>query len=180
MDAIEIRRLKHGDESEYRRTHLRSLEVYPDHFGTLFEEQSAKPRLQFEDFVQNSDPDNFVFGAFCDTELAAIAGFRRGDRQKTRHRGEIVQVFVDPKFQGRNIGESLLRAVIQAAFSIPGIESLELSLVADNEKAERLYKKVGFETYGIRHGYFKQGEQSWDQRFMEMSKETYFAKMSSN
>lgn len=180
MDAMEIRRLGSGDESEYRRIHLRSLEIFPDNFGTLFAEQRAKPRLQFEDFIANNDPDNFVFGAFRGTELAAIAGFRRGDREKTRHRGEIVQVFVDSELQGRNVGELLVRAVVEAVFSNPEIESLELSLVADNDKAKRLYEKVGFKTYGIRHGYFKHGERYWDQRFMEMSRETYFAKVAAD
>lgn len=166
-------KLQPGDASVYRRVHLESLKTFPDNFGTLYEDQAKVAKLQFETFIETRSRDNFVIGAFVESELIAIAGFRREERPKTRHRGEVVQVFVRPAFHGQKIGETLVRKVIYAAFSLPGIESLELSLVADNSAARRLYEKIGFETYGVRSGYFKFGENYSDQRFMQLSKKKY-------
>ena len=170
---IVYRRLVNGDEGLYRQIHLESLKTFPDNFGTLHEDQAKVPVLQFETFIESNSEDNFMFGAFSDDRLVGISGFKRGDRPKTRHRGDIVQVFVNPEFHGNGIGESLLRLIVDAAFALPGIESLGLSAVTSNSPAQRLYEKLGFETYGIRNNYFKSGEQYWDQRFMQLFKTKY-------
>lgn len=162
-----------GEEGLYRKVHLDSLRIFPDNFGTLFEDQCRSERLPFESFVADASEDNFVHGAFSDEALFGIAGFKRETRPKTRHRGEIVQMFVYPAAQGKGVGEQLLRSVLDAAFLLPGIESVELSAVADNEAARKLYERIGFRTYGVRSRYFKFGESYWDQRFMELHKADY-------
>lgn len=172
---VVYRRLVKGDEGAYRQAHLEALKTFPENFGTLHRDQERIPKLQFETFIETGSEDNFMFGAFADDRLVGIAGFKRGDRPKTRHRGEVVQVFVNPEFHGNGIGESLLRSVVDSVFALEGIESLELSAVASNSSARRLYEKLGFETYGIRNNYFKSGETYWDQRFMQLSKDRYLA-----
>jgi len=173
MEII-YRRLGRGDEKSYRHLHLESLKSFPDFFGTRYEEQSKVEKLQFETAIETGSEDNFMFGAFAGAQLIGIAGFRRGDRQKTSHRGELVQVFVARGFQGKKVGESLIREVMAAAFALPGVEILELSAVANNP-VQRLYEKLGFETYTVRKNYFKLGDRSWDQRFMELAKEKYLS-----
>ncbi|MEP6849134.1 MAG: GNAT family N-acetyltransferase [Acidobacteriota bacterium] len=170
---IVYRRLQQGDGYAYRCIHLESLKNFPDNFGTLYEDQVKVPILLFETFIETVSMDNFMIGAFVENELVGIAGFRREERPKTRHRGEIVQVFVRPEFHGQKIGETLVRKAVDAAFLLPGIDSLELSAVADNSAARGLYEKIGFETYGIRSGYFKSSRNYSDQRFMQLSKEKY-------
>src|SRR6266700_739082 len=171
--SIVYRRLKPTDALAYRQVHLESLKTFPDNFGTLYADQAKVVKLQFETFIETGSEDNFMFGAFDKDRMIGIAGFRRGDRPKTCHRGEIVQVFVNPEYHGQRVGESLVRLVVDAAFALPGIESLELSAVASNSSAQRLYEKFGFETYGIRPDYLKFGDKYWDQRFMQMSKKRY-------
>ena len=173
MEII-YRRLKRGDENSYRRLHLESLKTFPDFFGTRYEEQSKVEKLQFEAAIETESEDNFMFGAFAGEQLVGIAGFRRGDRPKTRHRGELVQVFVNPGFHGQKIGESLIREVLAASFALPGVEILELSAVATNP-VQKLYEKLGFESYVVRQNYFKIDGKSWDQRFMELAKEKYLS-----
>jgi len=170
---IVYRRLVNGDEGAYRRVHLESLKTFPDNFGTLHEDQVKVPKLQFETFIETGSADNFMFGAFADDRMVGIAGFKRGDRPKTQHRGDVVQVFVNPEFHGNGIGEALMRLVVDAAFALPGIESLGLSAVASNTPARQLYEKLGFETYGIRNEYFKSGDKYGDQRFMQLFKTKY-------
>src|SRR5260221_1002370 len=108
---IVYRRLVNGDEGAYRRVHLESLKTFPDNFGTLHEDQVKVPKLQFETFIETGSADNFMFGAFADDRMVGIAGFKRGDRPKTQHRGDVVQVFVNPEFHGNGIGEALMRLV---------------------------------------------------------------------
>ena len=54
-----------------------------------------------------------------------------------------------PAYRGRGIGERLLRASIDAAWSA-GFERIELSVYGRNERAAALYRKVGFVHEGTR------------------------------
>jgi RimJ/RimL family protein N-acetyltransferase len=170
---IVYRKLQPGDAGSYRLVRLESLKNFPDSFGSTYAEESITPRLKFETLIEQSSVNSFMFGAFCEGQLIGITGFHRAERRKTRHRGEIVQVYVDPKYRGQKVGENLVRMVVENAFEIEGIEQLELSVVANNSSATSIYKKLGFEIYGEQVNYFKDGARYWDQQFMELFKEKY-------
>ncbi len=171
---IIYRKLKSNEAQDFRRVRLECLKNFPESFGTLYEDEAGKAKLYFEEKIEQNVPDIFFFGAFTgDDELIGIAGFLRGDRTKTRHRGEIAAIYVNPDFRGRAIGENLLRALINSVFDSDGIEQVHLTVVADNESAVRLYERIGFETFGVQKNYFKFGEKYWDQRFMQLTKERF-------
>ena len=171
---INYRKIEGPEAREFRRVRLACLREFPDQFGSLYADEAAKPKLYFEQLIELDLADIFFFGAFVDDrELVAIAGFVRGDRSKTRHRGEIVAVYVDPRYHGRKVGERLLRAIIEAAFRLDGVEQVHLALVDGNAAAERLYRRIGFETYGVQRNYLKDGDRRWDQKFMQLMREDY-------
>jgi ribosomal protein S18 acetylase RimI-like enzyme len=172
---IGYRKLEPSEARDFRRLRLECLKNFPDSFGTLYEDETGKAKLYFEEIIEQNTPDIFFFGAFtADDELIGIAGFVRGDRTKTRHRGEIVAMYVNPGFHGRAVGENLLRALIKAVFDLEGIEQVHLTVVADNAAAVGLYQRIGFEIFGVQKNYFKAGEKYWDQNFMQLMKEDFF------
>jgi len=172
--TIQIRKLKPYDSPKYREIRLACLKNDPDSFGTLYEEEAKIPKLKFETFIESEAQDHFMFGAFDDEKLIGIMGFERMDRQRARHRGEVVQVYVDPNYRGQNVGEQLLRGTLEHAFTLDGVEQAQLSAIAANESAIRLYEKVGFKTYGVQLKYFKIGDNYKDQYFMQLFKSDYF------
>jgi RimJ/RimL family protein N-acetyltransferase len=109
-----------------------------------------------------------MFGAFNDGKLIGIVGFDRMERQRARHRGEVAQMYVDAAYRGQNVGERLLRGLVEQAFSVEGIEQLQLSVIAGNNAAITLYEKVGFKAYGLQPRYFKVGDRYMDQLFMQL------------
>lgn len=171
--SITIRKLQPHESSIYREIRLACLKNSPQFFGSTYEEESQMPRLKFETYIENGERDHFLFGAFDDGMLIGITGFDRMKRVRDRHRGELVQVYVDPRYRGQNIGERLLRAVVEHAFTLDGIEQIQLSLIAGNESASRLYEKIGFGTFGIQPRYFRIGENYTDQQFMQLFKQDY-------
>lgn len=170
---IIYRKLKSEDASAFRHVRLECLRKFPESFGTIYEDEIGKEKLYFEEMIEQNLPDIFFYGAFAGDDLIGEAGFVRGNRTKTRHRGEIVAMYVNPDFHGQKVGENLLRALIKAVFKLDGIESIELTVVADNDSAVRLYERVGFETFGVQKNYFKFGEKYWNQRFMQLTKERF-------
>jgi len=105
--------------------------------------------------------------------LIGITGFNRMARQRAMHRGEIVQVYVDSKYRGQNIGERLLRLALEYGFRLDGIEQIQLSVIATNTAAIKLYEKLGFQTFGLQPKYFKVGDAYLDQQFMQLFKADY-------
>lgn len=166
--SIIVRKLQPHESRLYRSIRLVCLKNAPDHFGSTYEEEINIPKLKFESYIEQDHEERFMFGAFDNGKLIGIVGFERMERQRARHRGEVVQMYVDAGYRGRNLGEQLLRGLIEQAFSIKGIEQLQLSVIARNRAAIQLYEKLGFQAFGVQPRYFKVGEQYLDQQFMQL------------
>ena len=69
-----------------------------------------------------------------------------GTRDKLRHRAEF-GISVLRAYWGLGLGRALTEACIQCAKEA-GYEQLELTVVAENERAIALYKKAGFVEFG--------------------------------
>ncbi|MDT9701313.1 GNAT family N-acetyltransferase [Streptomyces sp. P17] len=65
-----------------------------------------------------------------------------------RKQGHLVGVFVQPEHRGIGLTEVLFDAGLEWAWS-QGAERVRLIVHEDNERAQRLYRKVGFEPTGI-------------------------------
>jgi ribosomal protein S18 acetylase RimI-like enzyme len=64
---------------------------------------------------------------------------------------------VDPEFEGRGAGRALMEALIALSRERGGLR-MTLRVFAPNERARRLYERLGFETEGILRGEFKVGD----------------------
>ena len=58
-------------------------------------------------------------------------------------------MYVTPRKQGLGVGKALLTEAINKAKSIEVIEKINLSVVATNEAAKKLYTSLGFKVYGL-------------------------------
>ena len=83
----------------------------------------------------------------ADGRVVATAGVDAvGTRDKLRHRAEF-GVSVLRAYWGLGLGRALTEACIQCAKEA-GYEQLELTVVAENERAIALYRKAGFVEFG--------------------------------
>jgi ribosomal protein S18 acetylase RimI-like enzyme len=172
MDIM-IRKLQPHESTIYREVRLACLKNVHEFFGSTYEEEVLDPKFMFETYIENESPDHVMFGAFDNARLIGITGFHRMARKRASHRGEVVQVYVDSTYRGQNIGEKLLRQVLEYGFNMGGIEQIQLSVIANNQTAIRLYEKLGFKTFGIQPGYFKAGDTYMDQQFMQLFRSDY-------
>lgn len=60
-----------------------------------------------------------------------------------------VSVYVNPKHQGKGVGEGLLNALIKRS-ELKGIWTLQAGIFEENMASERLHEKCGFRHIGIR------------------------------
>src|SRR5689334_269818 len=98
---IIFRKLQPHESAIYRQIRLSCMKNASDYFGSTYEEEASNPKLKFETFIENQSRDHFMFGAFSDDTLIGITGFHRMERQRDKHRGEVVQVYVDANYRGQ-------------------------------------------------------------------------------
>ena len=171
MNKIFYRQLTITDCDEYRRIRLECLKQYPDNFGSTYEEELNAQSLKLDNAIKGTDKGNFAMGAFtASNKLIGICGLVRELRLKTRHRGEIVQMYIDPAFARQGIGKTLLQLSIENAFQDTETEQIILSVVYTNDKAVKLYKQLGFIEYGRLENYFKIDTRYFTQLFLCLTK----------
>jgi ribosomal protein S18 acetylase RimI-like enzyme len=68
-------------------------------------------------------------------------------------------MYVTSNQRGLGVGETLLTEAINKAKRIKGIEKLNLSVVTTNEKAKKLYSKLGFRVFGLEENALKINEE---------------------
>ena len=174
MDII-IRKLQPHESAIYREMVLACLKNASEFFGTTYEEAVLNPKFSSETYIETSSPDHVMFGAFAEERLIGITGLNRMARKRASHRGEVVQVYVEPAHRGQNIGEKLLRHALDYAFGLEGIEQVQLSVMTSNTTAIKLYEKLGFKTFGVQPKYFKVENGYLDQQFMQLFKSDYYS-----
>ena len=142
--------LRNGEESDgsavlenFNLTHTETdyLLSYPD-------ENSFDPEKESQLLKQKAESTNEVeIIAFVDGKVVGTAGIAAvGTKYKVRHRAEF-GVGVRKEYWGLGIGGALLEACINCAKEA-GYTQLELSVVAENDRAIALYQKAGFVEYG--------------------------------
>ena len=75
---------------------------------------------------------------------------------------DVMTVAVAPWAQGRGLGGQLMAALV-AAVAERGAAQLVLEVRSDNDVAQRLYARHGFERIAVRRGYY-QGVDAWIMR----------------
>lgn len=81
----------------------------------------------------------------------SIAGY--GGLMKVGPDGHVTSVATHPDHRSRGVATRALLALCRGALDL-GCEALTLEVRVSNETAQRLYRRFGFETAGVRKGYY--------------------------
>ncbi len=152
-----IRKITASDASSFQALRLEGLANHPCEFGTALEEEAD---LSLPDIERRLE-DGQIYGVFVGTKLAAIAGFRRFDRLKKRHKAELFGVYVGQDSRGQKLGEAVVRHVIAVAKN--EAEQLLATVASLNHPAKALYAKLGFRQFGHEPRAHKVGDRYFDQ-----------------
>lgn len=163
---MDLRLLTPADAEVFWHLRLEALSNDPASFAVSAEEhltttvETARERLRKGDTA-----GNFIVGMFEEGNLAGTAGFYRYTHNKERHKGHIWGVYVRPQSRGKGVASALMKEIVRRAREIDGIEQITL-VASANLPAQRLYKALGFESYGVEPHSLKIGDQYIDDVLM--------------
>ena len=95
---------------------------------------------------QNAADGNIMLLGFLDGQFVGNCALNSFGRLRFRHRVSL-GIALYQKYTGMGIGKAMMETAIRLAKEM-GYEQLELEVVADNERAIALYRKMGFEICG--------------------------------
>ena len=161
MLNVKIKILNVDESNDFRTIRLSALEKSPEMFGSTYIAEVNKPLGFFEDCLSSST----VFGAYHENRIIGLATLTQENGVKFSHKASLSSVFIEPEFQQKGVASNLLSAVIE--HSKKYVEQILLTVADDNKPAIRLYKKFGFETYGIETKAMKDNGQYIDEILMK-------------
>lgn len=140
MNNISYRKLLPEESKAYRAIRLESLEQFPGSFCATYQEARKIEKFQMENDIEEQTFGKFVVGAFADDLLIGICAFVKSNENS----GTLYQMYVKRVFQGKNIGQGLIEAVIHEAGRQFNDIEIFLEVTPGNDKAYNLYRKTGF------------------------------------
>jgi ribosomal protein S18 acetylase RimI-like enzyme len=161
-----IRRLTPSDVDAFRAVRLDALRLHPEAFGASYEDEAALDRAQFVERL--SMPGFARFGAFdAHGALVGLVGLQIRSGAKQRHKAFLFSMYVDAAHRSTGLAQQLVEAVIAEARKAGAIV-LQLTVAADNMRAQRLYRRMGFATYGVERRSIKIGDRFHDEELMAL------------
>jgi RimJ/RimL family protein N-acetyltransferase len=107
----------------------------------------AKPRADFDAFVRDSVTHDLVqFIALDGNRVVGWADIFPAWADAVKHCGSLGMGLLEP-YRGQGLGERLLQACLVKA-QAKGMTRIELQVRSDNERAIRLYERMGFAREG--------------------------------
>ncbi len=167
---MEVRILTEADGEAFWNIRLRALRDDPESFGSSYEEILERGIAGATQSLRKRDtsPDDVTFGAFEGGTLVGIAGFRREEEVKKRHKGVIWGMYVPREMRRQGTGKALLQAAIAYAKTLPQLEQINLSVVLTSREARQLFISLGFETYGLERHALKLHDRYFDYELMTL------------
>ncbi|AEH25016.1 ribosomal protein S18-alanine N-acetyltransferase [Pyrococcus yayanosii] len=112
------------------------------------------PRGIFLTFLE-ANPDTFLVAEYNGKVIGYVMGYLRPDME-----GHIMSIAVDPEYRGNGIGKALMIAVIERLLK-KGARWIGLEVRVSNERAIRLYERLGFRKVKRIIGYYSDGEDAY-------------------
>ena len=105
-------------------------------------------REWFEKVMEDSSNNRILFSIVHKSNDEVIGYFQLTNIDFISRKAFLGIVIGEKEFQGKGLGYEVLKLGLGYGFNYLGLEKISLDVIKNNEKALKLYKKIGFSTEG--------------------------------
>lgn len=138
-----LRRLGPADAAAFKTLRLEGFALQPGEFRYAPEDEAEMPLAEVEARLAR----DFVVGAFCGGALVGVAGLQRCAGVKIRHKALLWGMYLRGEFRGSGAADAMMAALLAEARR--SVEIVTLTVISDNARALRFYRRWGFAAYGV-------------------------------
>jgi ribosomal protein S18 acetylase RimI-like enzyme len=138
-----------GHAAQYRDLMLHAYEHAADAFTSTPEERAALPLSWWAQRMADPDSRGVVFGAMDAEDLVGTVGLEFSSKPKTRHKAQLIGMYVMDSCRGQGLGRRLVDAALTHARQQGGMALVTLTVTEGNAPAIALYESVGFRSFGV-------------------------------
>lgn len=157
--SLLVRRVLPSEAQTYQRVRLEGLVRHPDCFRIAPEDEAA---LSLPDVAKKLD-GGYVLGGFVDGELVGIAGLSEMPGAKAKHKALLWGMYVREEARGLGLAYQLMEGILKEARN-RGFEQIQLTVIANNPRAYKVYERWGFTLYGTEVKSVKVGDTYYDEQ----------------
>ena len=148
---MQVRVLTPRDAAAFQALRVHGLQKSPSAFASSYEEESETPIEVVAERLAAKD-GCAVFGAFHEGELVGNLGLERQPMRKLAHKAGLWGMYVKPSARALGVGSQLVAEALSYARGELRVRQVGLAVNATNIAAISLYRKHGFEQFGLERG----------------------------
>ena len=154
-----FRRVLPSEAQTYQRLRMEGLVRHPECFRIATEDEVALP---LPDVAKKLD-SGYVLGGFLEGDLVGIAGLSALPGAKAKHKALLWGMYVREEARGLGIADRLMEGILSEA-RVRGFEQIQLTVIANNPRAYKVYERWGFKVYGTEVKSVKVGDTYFDEQ----------------
>lgn len=153
---VTLRPLIESDFDYYFKWHLDN-EI---RFQTLMHPYPVTERQEkawFEKVITDITNKRLIFSVICEENQEIVGYFQLTEINFINRNAKLGIVIAEKNYQGKGLGKEIMQLGLDYGFKYLGLYKISLEVLATNEKAIKLYKKMGFIDEGTfkSHFYFE-------------------------
>jgi len=162
--AMNIRQLDAADADAYQRLRLRALHESPAAFSASYEDEVDRSIDEVARRIRPAEDGSVrMLGVFEADRLVGFVAVVHPQRRKLRHGAALAGMYIVPESRRLGFGRALLEAAIECVRAIGGVRQIKLGVNAANVAAKALYRRAGFEIYGLEPDVLRIGGEFYDE-----------------
>jgi len=158
---------------ELYRDWINDLQVsqFITHFGNVLTKEEEKNWYEAQ---AESDEPTFTIHHISDDKPIGNCGLHNINRENDH--AEMGILLGEKKYWNKGLGTEAVRLITDFGFTALGLHGISLAVKGFNERATRVYEKVGYKPAGRIRDFYKIDGNYYDEVFMDILREEFYDK----
>lgn len=155
--SLTVRRFRPDEAAAFRAVRHEALITSPEFYASVLADEKHRPERYYADHLATAP----VWGVFDGEAPVGMAGLNVQAGARKQHKAVLWGMYLSPATRGSGAAAELVQAILDHARA-EGLDQVQLTCMAANTRALRLYERMGFVRFGLEPAALKIGDAYFD------------------